>query len=176
MGELYAEKYESGIYFTVADGLLWSTVIGMNVYGNWKQSNYKSFATINAGIDPNGKDKDFFATISAYHSIDDYNNEKALERDFKSMLDKQKYYWSWNSVENRKTYRSMWSSSEQTFNNIRFAVGGLILNRIASVINAVRLTSRYNKKIADNELTFNVFFSKNAFFEDELIFNIRQKF
>lgn len=176
MGELYAEGFDSGIYFTVADGVLWSTVLGMNIYGNWQQDRYKSFATVYAGIDPNGKDKDFFATISAYKSIDDYNNEKAFERDFKSMLDKQKYYWNWNSNEDRRTYRNMWSSSEQTFNNIRFAVGGLILNRLISVINAVRLTSRYNKKIEDDGLNMNVYIRKNIFNENELTFNFLHKF
>lgn len=176
MGELYAEGYDSGIYFTIADGVLWSTVIGMNVYGNWQEDRYKSYAKVHAGIDPDGKDKDFFATISAYSSIDDYNNEKAFERDFKSMLDKQKYYWNWNSNEDRRTYRNMWSSSEQTFNNIRFAVGGLILNRLISAINAVRLTSRYNKKIEDDGLTMNVFIRKNVFNESELTFNFLHKF
>ncbi len=176
MGELYAEGYDSGIYFTIADGVLWSTVIGMNVYGNWQEDRYKSYAKVHAGIDPDGKDKDFFATISAYSSIDDYNNEKAFERDFKSMLDKQKYYWNWNSNEDRRTYRNMWSSSEQTFNNIRFAVGGLILNRLISAINAVRLTSRYNKKIEDDNLTMNVFIRRNLFNESELTFNFLHKF
>ncbi len=176
IGELYAEDYSSGVYFTIADGVLWGTLIGMNVYGNWQEDRYKSFATLNAGIDPNGKDKDFFATISAYSSIDDYNNEKAFERDFKSMLDKQKYYWNWNSNENRRTYRSMWSSSEQTFNNMRFVVGGLILNRVISIINAVRLTSKYNKKIQDDGLSMNVFIGRNAFTENELTFNLRHRF
>jgi len=176
MGELYAEGYDSGVYFTIADGVLWSSLIGMNIYGNWQENRYKSFATVNAGIDPNGKDKDFFATISAYQSIDDYNNEKAFERDFKSMLDKQKYYWNWKSNEDRKIYRNMWSSSEQTFNNIRFAVGGLILNRIISIINAVRLTSRYNKKLSDDGLTMNIYVRKNVFNESELTFNFQHKF
>jgi len=176
MGELYAEGYNSGVYFTIADGVLWSSLIGMNIYGNWQENRYKSFATVNAGINPNGKDKDFFATISAYSSIDDYNNEKALERDFKSMLDKEKYYWNWKSNEDRRTYRSMWSSSEQTFNNIRFAVGGLILNRLISIINAVRLTSKYNSKLKEDGLTINLFFRKNVLNESELTFNFQHKF
>jgi len=176
MGELYAEGYNSGVYFTIADGVLWSSLIGMNIYGNWQENRYKSFATVNAGINPNGKDKDFFATISAYSSIDDYNNEKALERDFKSMLDKEKYYWNWKSNEDRRTYRSIWSSSEQTFNNIRFAVGGLILNRLISIINAVRLTSKYNSKLKDDGLTMNVSVRKNVFNENELTFNFQHKF
>lgn len=176
MGELYAEAYNSGIYFTMADGVLWSTVIGMNIYGNWQADRYKSFAVANASISTDGKDKDFFATISAYSSIDDYNNEKAFERNFNAMLDKQKFYWKWNSNENRKTYRNMWTSSEETFNNIRFAVGGLILNRLISMINAARLTSRYNKKISENEVSLNFYLIKNEFNENQLTFVLQKRF
>lgn len=176
MGELYAEGFNSGIYFTVADGVLWGTLLGMNVYGNWQADRYKSYAVVHAGINPDGKDKDFFATISAYSSIDNYNNEKAFERNFKSMLDKQKFYWNWNSNENRKTYRSMWTSSEQTFNNIRFVVGGLILNRVVSIINAVRLTSRYNKGLKENEVSLNFYLIKNQLDENELTINFQKRF
>lgn len=176
MGELYAEGFNSGIYFTVADGVLWGTLLGMNVYGNWQADRYKSYAVVHAGINPAGKDKDFFATISAYSSIDNYNNEKAFERNFKSMLDKQKFYWNWNSNENRKTYRSMWTSSEQTFNNIRFVVGGLILNRVVSIINAVRLTSRYNKGLKENEVSLNFYLIKNQLDENELTINFQKRF
>ncbi|MEJ2103128.1 MAG: hypothetical protein P8X47_00970 [Ignavibacteriaceae bacterium] len=36
MGELYAGDYNTGKYFTIADGVLWGTFIGMNVYSNWQ--------------------------------------------------------------------------------------------------------------------------------------------
>jgi len=176
MGELYAEGYDSGIYFTITDGILWTAVLGMNIYGNWLEKSYKSFAQVNANINLDGKDKDFFALISAYSSIDDYNNEKAFERNFNAMLDKQKFYWNWNSIENRKTYRRMWTSSESAFNNIRFAVGGLILNRLVSVINAVRLTSKHNRKIDNHNFSINVLIQKNINYEDEIILNFKQKF
>jgi len=65
------------------------------------------------------------------------------------MLYENKYFWKWTS-EDRKAYRSMWVSSEQSFNNLRFVVGALIINRIASVINAVRLVSAYNRKQAED--------------------------
>ncbi len=56
MGELYADAYDSGIYFTVADGVLWGTYIGMNVYGNWQKDRYISYAQTNAGISTESKD------------------------------------------------------------------------------------------------------------------------
>lgn len=154
MGELYAESYKSGKYFTIAEGALWGTYIGINTYGNWQKDRYKSFAAANGNVNPQGKDDDYFATISEYVGIEQYNNEKALERNFSEMLDENKYFWKWTS-EDRKTYRSMWVSSEQSFNNLRFVVGALIINRIASAINAVRLVSKYNKQQTE-EISWNI--------------------
>lgn len=155
MGELYADNYSSGKYFTIAEGALWTTFIGMNVYGNWQENRYKTYAQTYAGINPEGKDEDFYATIGLYTSIESYNNEKALERRYDEMLSEQKFYWKWNSTEERKTYRSMWTSSEQTFNNIRFVVGAMLVNRLLSAINAVRSVSSYNSSF-ENEVSWNV--------------------
>ena len=38
MGELYAENYESGKYFTIADGVIWGFVAGFNIYGNRQEN------------------------------------------------------------------------------------------------------------------------------------------
>lgn len=155
MGELYAENYNSGKYFTIAEGALWATFIGMNVYGNWQENRYKTYAQTYAGINPEGKDEDFYATIGLYTSIETYNNEKALERRYDEMLSEQKFFWKWNSTEQRKTYRSMWTSSEQTFNDVRFVVGAMLVNRLISAINAVRLVSSYNSEL-EKEVIWNV--------------------
>jgi hypothetical protein len=155
MGELYAENYNSGKYFTIAEGALWATFIGMNVYGNWQENRYKTYAQTYAGINPEGKDEDFYATIGLYTSIESYNNEKALERRYDAMLSEQKFFWKWNSTEQRKTYRSMWTSSEQTFNDVRFVVGAMLVNRLISAINAVRLVSSFNSEL-EKEVSWNV--------------------
>lgn len=155
MGELYADNYSSGKYFTIAEGALWATFIGMNVYGNWLENRYKTYAQTFAGVNPDGKDEDYYATIGLYTSIETYNNEKALERRYDEMLNEQKFFWKWNSTEQRKTYRSMWTSSEQTFNDVRFVVGALLVNRLISAINAVRSVSNYNSEL-EKEVSWNV--------------------
>lgn len=149
MGELYAESYNSGIYFTIAEGVLWGTYIGMDTYANWQKNRYESYAISGAGINPDGKDKDFYSRISLYSNIDQYNNEKALERKFDEMYDPQQYFWKWNSTEERRMYREMWLSSEQTFNDIRFVIGAMLLNRLASAVNAVRMVSKYNSRLEE---------------------------
>jgi len=155
MGELYADAYDMGKYFTIADGLLWGTYIGMSSYTSWQEDNYKSYAAANAGIDNNNKDADYYATISEYSNIEFYNDQKALERNFDEMYNEQAYFWKWQTTEERKAYRDMWLSSEQTSNDLRFVVGGLLLNRLVSAINAARLVSKYNSRL-EEETSWNI--------------------
>jgi len=177
MGELYADAYDVGKYFTIADGILWGTFIGMNAYSSWQKDNYQSYAASRAGVDNNNKDENYYARIGEYTSIETYNDQKALERNFIEMYDEEKYFWKWNSVEERRTYRDMWTSSEQTSNDIRFVVGGLILNRVASAINAARLVTSYNKRL-EEELSWNfsVGFMNQPNLPTSLTFNFQKSF
>lgn len=155
MGELYADAYDSGVYFTIADGVLWGTYVGMNVYANWQKDRYISYSQTNAGVTPENKDEDYYATIGEYLDIDQYNDQQAFEYNFDEMYDTETHFWKWNTSEERKEYRDMWVSSEQTFNDVRFVVGALLLNRVISAINAVRLVSKYNNNL-NQEVGWNV--------------------
>ena len=155
MGELYADGYDSGKYFTIAEGVLWGTYIGMSVHASNQEDNYKAYATSNASLNTSGKNDDYFATIGQFENIEEYNDQKALERNFNQMYNTETFFWKWQSTEDRRTYRSMWSSSEQTTNDLRFVVGAMLLNRVVSAINAARLVGAYNNRI-DEELSWNV--------------------
>lgn len=158
MGELYAESYSSGKYFTIADGILWGTFAGLNVYGNNQKDNYIAFAKINAGINLEGKESDFIANVGIYNSSEEYNRVQELNRNFERTYNSPNQFWKWQSNDFRKEFRNMWSSSESAFNNVRFVAGALVLNRLISAINAVRLVSAYNKNL-QNEISWNLYFN-----------------
>lgn len=178
MGELYADAYNTGKYFTIADGILWGTLVGMNAYSGWQEDNYKTYAASNADVINDGvKDEDFYANIGDYTSVYSYNDQKALERNFDEMYDEEAYFWKWNTTDERRTYRDMWNSSEQANNNIRFVVGGLILNRIISAINAARLVSSYNKSIEEEvSWNFSVGFMNTPNLPTSLALNVQKSF
>ncbi len=175
MGELYANNYESGKYFTITDGFLWGVFAGFNIYGKWKEDNYKSFAQSKGGVNLEGKDSDYFATIGIYISIDEYNRVKELNREFYNVYDPKINFWKWESENQRKEYRQMWLSSEQAYNNVRFAIGALILNRLISAINAVRLISAYNKNIS-NEISWEVSSTVDSGIPSTISINFRKNF
>lgn len=71
----------------------------------------------------------------------------------------------------------MWSSSEGAYNKVRFVVGALILNRIVSAINAVRLVSAYNKNLSQ-EVSWNIYFGveEKPTLPQTLTFNFSTRF
>jgi len=171
MGELYADAYDSGVYFTIADGVLWGTYVGMNVYANWQKDRYISYSQTNAGVTPENKDEDYYATIGEYLDIDQYNDQQAFEYNFDEMYNTETHFWKWNTSEERKEYRDMWVSSEQTFNDVRFVVGALLLNRVISAINAVRLVSKYNNNL-NQEVGWNVSLGVQSYPDNTSSYNI----
>jgi len=177
MGELYAGNYSTGKYFTIADGVIWGFFTGMTIYGNNKEDDYRSYAKAYGGVNLEGKDDEYFANISLYENIDEFNREKELNRDFNEIYDIDTYYWEWEGTSQRREYRDLWLSSENAKNNVRFAVGALVLNRIVSAIFAVRAVSAYNKK-QSNEVSWNVNFGlqQNPSLSTSLVMNFSHRF
>lgn len=177
MGELYADNYSNGQYFTIADGIAWGFLAGFNVYGNNKQNDYKSFAQSFGKVKVENKDDTFFARVGIYSNVDEFNTEKELNREFDKTYNTSTHFWNWENELQRKEYRSLWISSENAFNNVRFAVGALILNRIVSSIFAVRAVNAYNKQ-ESNQMSWNINFSanQNTSFASEFIINFQHSF
>jgi len=147
MGELYAENFGSGKYFTIAEVTLIGVYFGVNSYGNWKKDNYQAFAGSAGSVNLQGKNDDYFARIGEYKDIEQYNDIKSLNRQFDEMYDPASFYWEWKTDEERERYRDMWLSSQHAYNNLRFVVGAMLLNRLISTINAVRSVTAYNKAL-----------------------------
>ncbi|MCK6606064.1 MAG: hypothetical protein HUU43_08425 [Ignavibacteriaceae bacterium] len=150
MGELYAGDYSIGKYLTIADALFIGTIAGLKYHANNQEDNFKAYAKTNGGVTTDGKDEDYFANIGNYRDIDQYNDEMASQRRFNKMYDVNTHGWKWNTQDERKAYRDLWVSRETANNNVRFVVGAMILNRVASIVNAVRLVASHNKSIDEN--------------------------
>lgn len=176
MGELYADDYSTGKYFTIADGVLWGGLIGASAYAKNQEDNYRTFSETYGGVSLNGKDDKYFADISGYIDVYEFNHIQDLSRS-NDIYNENTHYWKWGGQDQRREYRSLWKSSETAYNSTRFIVGALILNRIASVINAVRLVNRHNNNLKA-ELGWDVSFNySNTFSEpDKLSMNFRTSF
>jgi len=177
MGELYAQDYSSGKYYTSADCMLLISYIGMNVYHTQLVNNYKTVAKQSANVSIGNKSSDYYSDLGIYNSVYEYNYYNYSKGYSNELYSESKDYWKWSSVDKRREYRNLWMSSRQVYNNYRFVISGMVLNRVVSMINAVRLTIRYNKNL-QNQNTLGLGFDINQMpdYSPSLNFNISTSF
>ena len=148
MGELYADGFSSGKYFMVADGLLWLTFAAFEISGNSLRDDARAYAVSRAGIDPAGKDDQYFVDIGNFLNVREYNEKQLRDREPEKLYDPAAGYgWQWDSDASRATYRDQRVQSDNMYNNKKFVVAALIANRVASAINAVRSVIAYNNAL-----------------------------
>ena len=155
MGELYAERFDAGLYPLVLEGALWLGFAGFNAYGGWLRSDSRSYAIQHAGANIDGKDDQFFVDIANYSSTHDYNQQKLIDRNLAALYSEDPgspYLWNWSSDAERQKYKDQRTHSEEMYNASKFVVLGMIANRIWSAIQASIFTRNYNSRLAGHIL------------------------
>jgi hypothetical protein len=128
--------------FFVAELALWTGFAALQIRGNWLEDDYRLFATTHAGVDPQGKNKDYFVDVGNFNNIDDYNNAQLRNRDATSLYDPASFHWQWDSETNRRRFDDLRVRSEQAFSNSSFLVAGVFANHVISGIHAAHVARR----------------------------------
>jgi hypothetical protein len=148
MGELYVGSYNTGKYFTAAEGLLWVTLIGFQSYGNWVQDDARDYAAQHAGIAIAGRSDQYFVDIGDYQTVREYNEDMLRKRNIVKLYDERyPIGWNWDSKTNREHYRDLRVASDQAFNNVSFAIAAIGVNHLISAVNAVLVARAHNKNL-----------------------------
>jgi hypothetical protein len=153
MGELYTGSFgSSGKFFLAAEGALWLTWGVFDVYGNSIRDDSRAFAVAHAGVNLSGKNDQFFVDLGNFVNTADYNAKKLRDREVDKLYDPAAgYAWQWDSDASRATFRDRRVASDNAYNNRKFVIAAVIINHVASAINAARAAIAHNKEI-DNAL------------------------
>lgn len=139
-GEFGLGKAERGRVFTKVDLVLWSALVQTGYAGRQHDSRLKSFGSLHAGVSFSGKDNQFVTDVGNYMSLDDFNEvQQRLRNTDRVYRDSEIYGWAWDSDENRKTYRRYRIQRDTVRKIGQFVIGGMILNRIVSIIDVAYL-------------------------------------
>lgn len=149
MGELYTGAFgASGKYFLAAEGVLWLTWGVFDVYGNSIRDDSRAFARAHAAADVTGKNDQFFVDLGNFMNTAEYNDKKLRDRDADLLYDPASgYAWQWDSEASRATFRDRRVASDNMYNNRKFAVAAILINHVASAINAARAAISHNKDV-----------------------------
>lgn len=149
-GELYADGFSSGKYFLIAEGALWLTYIAFDVHGTALRDDARAYAISRAGVNPAGKDDQYYVDIGNFLDIQEYNEKQLRDREPDRLYDPGAgYAWRWESDADRALYREQRISAETAFNNRKFVVAAVIINHVASAINAARSAIAWNKAVEE---------------------------
>lgn len=150
MGELYAGGFSSGKYFLAAEGVLWLTYGAFTAAGDASRDDARAFAAANAGVTPEGKDDQYFVDIGNFLDINEYNEKQLRDREPERLYNASPsagYAWAWDSDASRAAYRDQRISSDTQYNNRKFVVAAIVINHVASAINAGRAAAAYNRAL-----------------------------
>jgi len=150
-GEYYVGHKKKARFFFGVEALSWIGFIGFTTYGNWKEDDFIRFAGERAGADLEGKGDWFLDMVGFYDDIDEYNSlGRVFEPDYPYLEDNASNHWRWQDPEDRELYRHLKNRSREAYRRADFMIGLAILNRVVSVIDAVRDAKRSQRTIDDS--------------------------
>lgn len=144
MGEVYAGNFESGRYFFGAELAMILGIGAQYVRGSSFESDYKLLARTNAGVSGD-KEEQFWRDISSFNSIDEFNAERLRNRDFGGRYNPQTHFWQWSSDADRQQFRDLRIQSDKAYQSIYYLLAAMGINRVLSMINAVRGINTFNE-------------------------------
>ncbi len=145
-GQYYNNKMTKGRIFFAAEVLTWVSYFSLRTYGKWRKDDMIRFGNSRAGADLEGKDEIFTGHMEIYMDVDQYNSIGRLLEPGAPYYDPgSSYYWRWQSTDDKATFRNLRERSMKAYRASKwmFIIG--LVNRVVSVIDAVR-----DAKRADN--------------------------
>ena len=142
-GQYYNHKMTKGRIFFAAEVLTWVSYFSLRTYGRWRKDDMIRFGNSRAGADLEGKDEIFTGMMEMYMDIDEYNNiGRLMESDSPYYSPNSSYYWRWETEEDMATFRKLRERSREAYRASKwlFIIG--LVNRVASVVDAVRDAKR----------------------------------
>ncbi|MBU1919550.1 hypothetical protein KKG66_01800 [bacterium] len=140
----------TALMFFSAEVLCLSGILSMRAYGSSTRDDYKALASAHAGV-IGDHDHDFYVDVGNWMSVDDFNNQRMLERNFGSIYSADDEVWNWDSEGNRATMEKIRIRSDRAFNSVIYFAAGMAINHLASAIHAGRQASIKNSAdLSDN--------------------------
>ena len=144
-GELNMENNSRAKFFFTSEAFILTTHFLGSYFHRSYIDQYSGFAELHANVDMEDRGYDFIIDMSNYDSMADhdiaigsYHGENFSEYQY----DNDVYNWEWDSTENRLEFDRIRRNSLVSEMVADFALAGLIINRIISVIDVMYLEKK----------------------------------
>jgi hypothetical protein len=167
LGQRYYGANGKALACFIAEGALWTTFAVFKVQGNMREEDFEEWAQMfaSAKVDGYDRDEEYFQRVSRYLSSDDYNLEVKYIARLIYPNDREAQFayidqnsvtgddtWEWTSGDTRDQFRVIRSRALDSDTHANWTLGGLVLLRIVSAIDAALGTSAANRHVAGGDL------------------------
>ncbi len=147
-GQFYVGSRKSGRYFLATELLTWVGYASFKTYANWKEDDYIRYAAVHANAQLEGKSDEFIDLMGFYTDIDEYNRlGRAFDPDREFLPDTPENHWQWQDQADRFNFRDLKNRSRESDRRAEFMIGIAIIDRVVSIIDAVRGARRANNRL-----------------------------
>jgi len=148
-GQVYCGANRTARYFLAAEAASWIGYFAYRQYGSWKEDDYIRYAAQHAGIDLEGQPDWYVDFVGFYDDVYQYNElGRAIGRE-RPYLDPDEDHWHWDDFDNKMAFRQVKNSSREAFRRADFMIGAMVVNRLVSIIHAVRTANRTGRRLDD---------------------------
>lgn len=150
-GEWYVGSRTKAKAFFGVEAAIWVGYASFSVYKNWKYDDMIRFGDEFANAQLAGRDDAFLDLVGFYGSIDDYNSlGRATDPERPYLADTPENHWRWQTESAQSSFRQIKNSYREAKRRSDFMLGLAIVNRIVSIVDAVRDVHRHNAQIAND--------------------------
>jgi hypothetical protein len=151
-GQYSLGQKQSALMFISAEALFIGGVLSTRAYGSSARDDYKALAAAHAGV-VGDHGHDFYVDVGNWMTVEGFNNQRMLERNFNSLYTEADEQWAWDSEGNRATMEKYRIRSDRAFNSVVYFAAGIVVNHLASAIHAGRQAVVKNKRdLSDNHV------------------------
>lgn len=173
MGELYLGEQKFVRPFVWTDVALWVTAIGSYFIGERYVTSAHGYAVRHAGLNTSSKNVDMLNTVGDYRSrggVDGQNSSPDMDEDYNQAMIRAgkkidedlsaEIQWDWGSSDNPETsehideYKSRLRHYRVSRIVFQASVGALVLNRVVSMLNTIRVYRRTSSKAFSERIEF----------------------
>ncbi|MCI0329387.1 MAG: hypothetical protein L0196_00330 [candidate division Zixibacteria bacterium] len=160
-GHWYLGRRDRARLFFGMEAAGWASFAAFLWFSNQRESDYRNFAVARAGVDPAGKDEQFWRSLTFYENRDEYNRiGRVTNLDNPFYPENAFYNWQWDSPDSRNRYRNLRNSSKTAHRRAIFTLALLGVERLVAAADAYRLSKKMNAKASTGELE--VFFEPSG--------------
>jgi hypothetical protein len=154
-GQYYLGHKRTARYFFAAEAATWIAYFSYHTYGNWREDDYIRYAAENANAQLEGKSDEFRTWVGFYGNIREFNTFGRVGDPERAYLkDTPENHWEWQSDADRRMYRDLRNGSKEAYRRADFMVVAAVVDRMISVIDAIRSASRMNRTLEDEGDSF----------------------